>query len=114
MLVCEDVYASQNVLSQLYTHELIEVCMIVSGSGIHRVLDQEIHCKAGDMHIILPNTSHGYFLANEGDTLIAKQVFFAVSDWFDEEIAAQDGTRFCHGIFRDHAVIACTTLNSSA
>ena len=42
-------------VSRLYTNEIIEIDMIVSGSGIHRVLNQSIPCKAGDIYIVAAN-----------------------------------------------------------
>lgn len=108
---CEDIYGVKKIFSHLKSNVLFEISFVVSGSGIHRVLDRDIPCKAGDVCIIPPNIPHRYFLTDTKDNLTVRQILFDIYDWFDEEIAAHTSPRFCYGVFRDNSTIAYATLN---
>ena len=38
-LFCEEIYTAQKKFPQLLSHDFIQVCFVVEGSGIHCVLD---------------------------------------------------------------------------
>ena len=62
---CEKIYGAETNISALRSGELFNICLVVSGSGIHQVLDQEIPCTKGDICIIPPKVPHSYFLTEK-------------------------------------------------
>ena len=107
----EELYHPQTAISGLLSDNCIHICRIVEGSGIHRVLDQEIPCKAGDIYIVPPNTPHGYFLSDSGEGMAVDLLLFSPSDWFDEEPATVGTPRYCYGVFSDSATVSYVLLN---
>ena len=99
-------------VSQLYTNEIIEIDIIVSGSGTHRVLNQSIPCKTGDIYIVSANVPHGYVSSDAQNPLEIKKIFFDPKDWFSPEIATLGEPRYCYGIFSDNAILAYAMLNT--
>ena len=107
----EERYSSQAASPRLLSDNCVHICRIVEGSGIHRVLDQDIPCKAGDIYIVPPNTPHGYFLSDSGEEMVADLLLFSPTDWFDNEIANVANARYCYGVFSDSATVAYVLLN---
>ena len=110
-LFCEEAYDARMSSSRLCSHGYVQVCMILEGNGIHRVFDQAIPCKAGDVFIAPPDTPHLYFPAREGECLAVTQILFDPKDWFEGEVASVGESRFCYGVFNDNAVIAYAMFN---
>ncbi|MBR4073715.1 MAG: cobalamin-dependent protein [Clostridia bacterium] len=108
---CENIYDMEMPLSELYIHNFTEITVIVAGKGIHRVLNQELPCKAGDIFITPPDIPHGFFLSDSKEQLVGRKLMFNVGDWFYKEIAIQGNPRFCYGVFNDNATIAYAMLN---
>ena len=48
--------------NELPVGDLLEIGMIISGSGIHKIIGQTIPCKKGDIFIVPRGIPHGYFL----------------------------------------------------
>ena len=109
---CEEVYDSMTVLSGLTASDRFEICLVAAGAGIHRVLDQEIPCKKGDICVIPPDIPHGYFLADKKDSLMLRQIQFKLSDWFSGKTLKQKSPDYCYGVFNSCRTIAYATLNS--
>ena len=96
----------------LYTSEIIEISMVVSGNGIHRVLNQAIPCKTGDLYIISANVPHGYVSVDTKYPLEIKKIFFDPKDWFPPDISSVGEPRYCYGIFSENAILAYAMLNT--
>ena len=111
-VTCRESYKAEISASQLYAHEIVEIAMIVSGNGYHRVLNQPIPCKTGDLYITSPNIPHGYFNSDNKNPLVIKKIFFDPKDWFSSEISAVGEPRYCYGIFNDNAILAYAMLNA--
>ena len=109
---CRETCEADTYASQLYAHEMIEIAMIVSGNGVHRILNQTIPCKTGDLYITAANVPHGYFTANAEYPTIIKKLFLNPKDWFPPEIATVGEPRYCYGIFNDNAFLAYAMLNT--
>ena len=56
LFMCETLYDAEKAWTELQTREAIEIGLVVSGSGIHLVLDQAIPCKAGDIFVTPPKS----------------------------------------------------------
>jgi corrinoid protein of di/trimethylamine methyltransferase len=92
----------------LYTHEIPEISIVLSGSGNHRIMNQVIPCKTGDMFITRADVPHCFF-ASDGEMRI-RQLWFDPADWFSEDLADPTHPQYCCGVFSDNALIACATL----
>ncbi|MBQ3084612.1 MAG: helix-turn-helix domain-containing protein [Clostridia bacterium] len=94
----------------LYSHSVPEISMVLSGSGIHRVLDQEIPCSAGDIYIVNADVVHGYEPSEEG--LVLRRLLFDPKEWLDEKYALSYEPCYCHGVFGDNAAVAYAMLTT--
>ena len=112
LFVCETLYDAEKAWTELQTRESIEIGLVVSGNGIHLVLDQAIPCKAGDIFVTPSNIPHRYFLEDKGEDLTVRRLNFFFDDW-SEGKASADHLRGCYGIFDDGAVTAYAMLNRS-
>ncbi len=111
-VTCRESYESDTCTSQLYAHEVVEIAMIVSGNGIHRVLNQPIPCKTGDLYITSANIPHGFFNSDNQNPLLIKKIFFDPKDWFSPKISTPGEPRYCYGIFNDNTILAYAMLNA--
>ena len=109
---CEQAYDPKIDISKMQQSKLFNVCLVVSGFGIHRVLNQEIPCSEGDICIIPPNIPHGYYLLSSDDTLTVRRLEFDIQDWFDGNTLTKDSLDYCYGVFNDNRLIVYATLNS--
>ncbi len=109
---CEKIYDTRTELSSLKMSDRFKVCLVTSGEGIHRVLDQEIPCSVGDICIIPPDVPHGYFLNDADGELSVRQLEFDVGDCFFGENADRESPNYCYGVFGGTGIIAYATLNS--
>ena len=108
------VYTPENALLQDDTHGFVEVDLIVEGRGVHCVHDRDIPCNSGDIFVLPPETSHGYFLENPSDTLTVRRISLDTNGWFEGDAAAYGKDEFCFGVFRENPAIACAVLNTSS
>ena len=99
-------------MSSLRSSNIFNICLVVSGSGIHQVLDQEIPCSKGDICIIPPNVPHGYFLSEKNGNLAVRTIEFDISDWFEGDVVSTESPEYCYGVFNDNRIIAYATLNA--
>ena len=108
----ETVCERETPFAELYTHEIPEISFVTQGSGFHRILNQTIPCKAGDLYIISSDVPHGYFLSESKEPLTVRRLFFDPKDWFSSEISSPGNPRFCYGVFNDNPVTAYAMLNT--
>ena len=109
---CEKPYSAKISVSSLRSSGLFRVCLVVSGSGIHQVFDQEIPCSKGDICIIPPNVPHDFFLSDTKGSLAIRQLEFDIADWFSGDVVSKDSSEYCYGLFNDNRIISYATLNS--
>jgi len=110
--VCDTVYNEKRAFTRLVTGELFEVSLIVSGSGIHRVLDKDIPCRVGDIFIVPPSVPHGYFVEEGREKLCLRQLFFDASKWLGSDILSASSPRYCYGVFSENKTLGYAALNS--
>lgn len=53
----------------MHTHDFLEVNIIVNGVGRHYIESTSVPAKAGDIFVIHPNVSHGYYNEQDLDVL---------------------------------------------
>ena len=110
--VCHQVYDETVDFSMLYSHKPVEISIIVSGSGIHKVLGQAIPCEAGDIYIINSNVPHRYFTSEEGTGLTVRRLLFEPDNWFDGESAVTTSPYFCYGLFSENPISVYAMLTN--
>ena len=108
--ICEQAYDPSVGFSDLYRQRAIEISMVVAGSGVHRVFNQAIPCKVGDIYILNTNVPHRFFASEEGERLTVRRLLFDPKDWFERDIAQSNGAHFCHGVFAENSVVAYALL----
>ena len=113
-----DYYAECRVIdddfleAELPSNDFLEIGVITEGSGIHCVMGQIAPCKSGDIYLVPPYAPHGYFVTESGGSMTVRRLAFCVKDWLRGEVASSDSRRYCYGVFRDGAAVACAMLNS--
>jgi len=103
--VCKQSYRSDISYEHLYSHDIPEISMVISGNGVHHILNKAFPCKEGDIYIINSDVPHGYFNA-DGSELVVRHLLFDVKYWFEGNIADPADPRFCYGVWGDSAITA--------
>ena len=109
---CKTIWQRETTFAGLYTHETPEISLVTEGSGFHRILNQTIPCKAGDLYIISSDVPHGYFLSESKEPMTVRRLLFDPKDLFPSEISSSGNPRFCYGVFNDNPVTAYAMLNT--
>ena len=112
VLECSSCDNSQSVYSHLTVNDLLEISIVISGFGNHKILNQIIPCREGDIFIIPSDVSHGYFLSDDSEKMCVRRFLFDPKDWFSGDIAAKGSPRYCYGVFHDNSVVSYAKLNS--
>ena len=92
--------------------EMLEIALVLSGSGFHCVFDRDIPCRSGDIYIVPPGVPHCFFSATRGDPLTVHRLCLRLEDWLDGDVAVSGTARYCYGAFHDNAVTAYAMLNT--
>lgn len=96
--------------TNLYTEGFVEIDQVVSGSGVHHILDQAVPCDEGDLCVLCPYTPHRY----EGDEtrgLVIRRILFDPQFFWEGDLGNADHPRFCYGVFCEGVNVAYATLN---
>ena len=95
VFVCDSNFDEDISHAQLTACDLIEIGFVTCGSGIHRILEQNIPCKEGDIYIVPPDIPHGYFISDESKTLTVRRLLLDLKDWYDGEVAIPTKAQRC-------------------
>jgi corrinoid protein of di/trimethylamine methyltransferase len=106
------VYEPSNVINRLESDDCLSICFVASGEGVHRVLNQDIPCKKGDICVVEPNVPHGFFLNDAGRPLTVREISFNIGEWFVTDVADEKSPDYCFGLFKENGVIAYANLNA--
>ncbi len=109
---CHDIYSPELASERLKTHDIFEISIVTSGSGIHCIQNQAIPCSEGDIYIVSGDIPHMYFLSEDGGELVVRHLYFDIKDWFDGDIVYSGSVRYCYGVFSDNALTAYAMLTS--
>ena len=110
--VCREGYDPELSVSRTYAHEMLEIGIVTTGSGIHRVLNQSIPCESGDVYVVPAGIPHGYFRTASSEALTVRKLYFDVRDWFSGDVVDRDHIRYAYGVFRDNEVTSYAMLNA--
>lgn len=111
-VVYERIYDSSVTLSQLNVRDLVEISVVIEGSGIHKIINEENECRVGDMYVLGSGIPHGYFAKSETERPTVLSVAFDPDLLFEGEYKNTESQRYCFGIFRDNAPVSYALLNS--
>ena len=92
-----------------YSHDTVEVCLIVEGSGSHEVLGQEIPCEEGDAFVVPPGVIHGY---STESAIKLRRLWFSPFDWLEGDAAEFGCKRYCYGVFSDSPAVGYAMLTA--
>ena len=109
--IYESVHDPKAKDNDLYTTDCMEISLVTSGNGIHRILNRDIPCKEGDIYITYPEISHGYFGIEDSEPMKVRHLRFKVERWFEGDTAQYGNPCFCYGVFNDDTVTAYAMLN---
>ena len=112
-LVIEELHLSPQDAEQTFcTNNLVEICVVTSGSGIYRVLGKEIPCKEGDLFVVNAGIPHGYFTQDNEVGMFLRKITLDPGCISVDEKAAFDNS--CYGVFSENPVMAYAMLNAEA
>lgn len=106
------VYDPQLPPRVMRAHECVEISIVVTGSGIHRIMNEATDCATGDMYILNGNFPHEYFAKSATECLTVHTLRFRASDFFDGERANENSTDYCFGIFRNNYPVSYAMLTA--
>ena len=110
---CYDIYEAEKSLLAIRSSELVEICTVLSGSGVHLIFNQPIPCAEGDVFIIPPGVPHRYFLESGDGKLILRRIRFNAKECFADVASDMSSPQYCYGVFRENAACAYAALNSN-
>ncbi len=110
-IAIETIPWNNHSLTQLHTEQFVEIDWVLSGQGIHRIPNQTVPCKEGDVFVLSPQTPHGFETENpeQGPTIF--RILFNPKKFLSGEESTEDHPRFCYGVFCEDAIVSCATLN---
>ncbi len=110
--ICDEIYSSDYGLKDLETVGMPEISIVTDGNGIHKIINQIVPCKKGDIFIINADVPHKYFTAQENEKISVTSIRFDPKEWFDGKISDIDNNKFCYGIFSENSIVTYAMLNS--
>lgn len=104
-------YSPEGMLHSLSVYDAPEICVVIRGSGVHRILGNAIPCREGDAYILAPDVPHAFYRTESDGELHIFRMLFDPSI-LPEEVTAPSDARYCYGVFRDNALTAYAMLNA--
>ena len=109
----ESIYTPDLPFSMLDITEQVQIGVVVSGCGIHQILNQTYECHTGDMYILRSGIHHGYFAKSESEKPTVYTLCFDPAELFSNPWGNPDAYEYCFGVFRDQIPVSYALLNSS-
>ncbi len=103
---------ADNDLFQTNSLSDIELNIVISGKGIHKISNEVNECQVGDLYIISNGISHCYYpITNEIFPTVLR-ISFNPKNILSGKFADSANKHYCYGIFRDNLPISYALLNS--
>ena len=114
-ILCDSVTVKEKnpdfvVASMLNTSHRVEICVVIGGAGVCRILGESIECREGDLFLFDKGIPHTFFADDEKKLPRLLTVAFA-SEIFDE---GSEGREALSHVFKDGMPYSCSVLNSAA
>ena len=107
-----EIYDQDVSFSRIKANDRLEIGLIVSGSGIHQIMNQTVPCKENDIFLVPAHIPHGYFLSEGGGNLKLRRILVDLEAVYSDGTELPGDPRFCFGVFRDDSVTAYAMLNA--
>ena len=95
----------------LRTDAFVEVDLVVRGRGLHRIPNQVVPCREGDVCFLLPGTEHCYESEESFDGPTVCRLLFDPAAFLRGDVAQVDHAAFCYGVFCEGATVSYAALN---
>ncbi len=114
-ILCDSVTVTEKnpesvVASMLNTSHRVDICVVIGGAGVCRILGESIECREGDLFLFDKGIPHGFFADDEKRLPRLLTVAFA-AEIFDE---GSEGREALARVFKDGMPYSCSVLNSAA
>ncbi len=96
---------------QLQTERYVEIDFVLSGRGIHRIPNQTVPCKEGDVFILSARIPHEYEAEDPNCGPAVCRILFDPVLFLDGDAATENNPNFCYGVFCEDATVSCAALN---
>lgn len=108
------VFDTHNDMCQLNSNCMIEISLVLSGMGFHRILNQEIPCQTGDLYVVNSNVLHEYYASPQGTTMTVRRLLFSPEEWLNGKYAFRSEPDFLYGCLRENGIMAYAMLTQAA
>ena len=112
MAISDDIYKPSYNLSKLHLHEFVEFSFVLEGTGYHRIWNDVIECKKGDVYIINTGVPHGYFAKSKDEMPTICNILIDPQNLFEGEAGQIENQRYCYGIFKQNPFIVYKRLKN--
>lgn len=93
-----------------FSNKLVEICAVVSGSGVHRVMSRDIPCSKGDLFVVNAEIPHGYFVSEAGEAMTLQRILFCPEKRLTP---GKDGDNTsCYGVFNESPAVSYAMMNT--
>ena len=112
MAISDDIYQPNYNLSKLHLHEFVEFSFVLDGNGYHRIWNDVVECKKGDVYIINTGVPHGYFAKSKEEMPTICNILVDPQRLFEGEVGQMENPRYCYGIFKQNPFVAFKRLKN--
>lgn len=113
-VICEPCDSHTDVSSVFGSADMVEITAVISGGGIHKIMNESMECHAGDLYIFGGGVPHSYCAVNGEEPLTVMRISFNVSETLCGAVADKTSSEYCYGIFRDRSPVSYAMLNANA
>lgn len=110
--ILHNVYSADLALPGIGANKYVEISLVVEGGGIHRIFNEALECRAGDIYIINSGVPHEYYAKSENECPEVYTLLFDAKELLQGECGDSESTEFCYGVFRDNLPVSYSMLNS--
>ena len=109
--IYDESFDAERIPLRLNPSDCVEISLVLEGKGIHKVLNDVVECREGDLYILDSGIPHGYCAKSGEQPLTVCSLVFRPSLVVPGEWADPQSSRFCFGVFTDMVPISCAMLN---
>ena len=107
-----DIYTPDSNPTSMVKPGFVDINLVVSGNGIHKITNEAEECRSGDIHITGGGVFHSYYAKSDDEIPTVCTISFNPSGIFEADYSNSESKNFCFGIFRDSFPFSSAVLNS--
>ena len=112
--LCDRSVPQDETLGIFGSADTVEITAVISGGGIHKIMNESMECHAGDMYIFGGGVPHSYYAAEGEEPPTVISINFNVSEMLCGSASDKTLAEYCYGIFRDRSLFSYAMLNEKA